>query len=66
MGVVEETAAGKFVEADSKKYDWCDDETFAEIKKKFGKDGVELSGEDVGKLVEKKGLRLGSIVGTRG
>ena len=63
MGVVEETAAGKFVEADSKKYDWCDDETFAEIKKKFGEGGGVLSKEEVGKLVEEKGLNLKSIVG---
>ncbi|MFH0712037.1 MAG: hypothetical protein V1889_02915 [archaeon] len=45
-----------------KDYDWCDERTFAEIKKKFSNDGVALSQEEIDELIRDKDLKLKQIV----
>lgn len=46
----------------SGKPDWCDDETFAEIEKKFSKDGAVLSQKEVDELIKNNDLKLKSII----
>lgn len=62
MDVIKETASGKFVDPNSKEPDWCDKETFAEIKNKFNKDDSVFSQEQIGKLIEENDLMLNRIV----
>ena len=62
MAIVKETASEKFVNPNSKEPDWCDKETFAEIKNKFNKDDSVFSQEQIGKLIEENDLMLNRIV----
>ncbi len=52
----------KKIMAIPKECDWCDDETFAEIKKKFNKDGAVLSREEIEKIIRDDNLKLKQIV----